>query len=164
MFDYLFVCCSCLSNFSAIRRLSPLPVTRLQSLALKTSLSSEGSFTCYTCCDTGLRFIRSTEGPAPISQSGIRTHDVRIIRSLRRCSNRCTTPAIISYQNASIRTCISKCIKMHASPNIPNWLRITKLKCIQTPCKIHCNIVPNVNYICGWYRNEVHILHERLHH
>jgi hypothetical protein len=35
------------------RWLSPLPVTGL------TAFSSEGSFMCHICCDTGPRFIRS---------------------------------------------------------------------------------------------------------
>jgi hypothetical protein len=38
-------------------RLSPLPVTGLQSFAL-TAFSSEGSFTCHTYCDTGPLFLR----------------------------------------------------------------------------------------------------------
>ena len=63
-FVFLFVCFvySRLSNFSAIRRLSPLPVTGLQIQAYarrSEPLSREGSLSCHTCCDTGPRFIRS---------------------------------------------------------------------------------------------------------
>jgi hypothetical protein len=54
--DCLFVL-SRTSNFSAIWRLSPLPVTGL-CLAL-TAFSSEGSSTCHTYCDTGPPFLRS---------------------------------------------------------------------------------------------------------
>jgi hypothetical protein len=49
-------------NFSAIWRLSPLPVTGLQILAYARrsgSLSREGSLSCHTYCDTGPRFIQS---------------------------------------------------------------------------------------------------------
>jgi hypothetical protein len=51
-----------LSIFSAIRRLSPLPVTGLQILAYARRsgpLSREGYLSCHTYCDTGPRFIRS---------------------------------------------------------------------------------------------------------
>jgi hypothetical protein len=49
--------------------------------------SNEGSFPCHTCCDTEPRLyglIRRTS-----LHSGIRTCDVRIIRSCWRRSNRC---------------------------------------------------------------------------
>jgi hypothetical protein len=58
----LFFVYSRTSNFSAIWRLSPLPVTRLQILAYARRsgpLSREGSLSCHTYCDTGPRFIRS---------------------------------------------------------------------------------------------------------
>jgi hypothetical protein len=57
----LFVYCRT-SNFSAIWRLSPLPVTGLQILAYARRsgpLSREGSLSCHTYCDTGPRFKRS---------------------------------------------------------------------------------------------------------
>jgi hypothetical protein len=45
---------------------------------------------CHTCCDTGPCFIRShPKEPLPTSHSGIQTHDLRIIRSLRRRFNHC---------------------------------------------------------------------------
>jgi hypothetical protein len=50
------------SNFSAIWRLSPLPVTGLQILAYARRsgpLSREGSLSCHTYSDTGPRFIQS---------------------------------------------------------------------------------------------------------
>jgi hypothetical protein len=53
---------SCTSNFSAIWRLSPLPVTGLQILAYARRsgpLSREGSLSCHAYCDTRPRFIRS---------------------------------------------------------------------------------------------------------
>jgi hypothetical protein len=57
----------------------------LYAFASHLALRSEGSFTCHIYCDTGPRFIRvSFEGPAPAS-----THDVRILRSLRRRFNAC---------------------------------------------------------------------------
>jgi hypothetical protein len=66
-FGCLFVCCfffvySHTSNVSAIWRLSPLPVAGLQIFAYvqRTGpLSTEGSLSCHTFCDTGPRFIRS---------------------------------------------------------------------------------------------------------
>jgi hypothetical protein len=61
LFVYLFVY-SHRSNFSAIWRLSPLPVTGLQILAYARRsgpLSREGSLSCHTYCDTGPQFIRS---------------------------------------------------------------------------------------------------------
>jgi hypothetical protein len=60
----LFVCLfvySHTSNFSAIRRLSPLPVTGLQILAYawhSGPSSRERSLPCHTYCDTGPQFIR----------------------------------------------------------------------------------------------------------
>jgi hypothetical protein len=69
------------SNFSAIWRLSPLPVTGLQLLAYAQRsgpLSREGSLSCHTYCGTGPRFIRSHPKdwhPRPTV--------ARIIRSLR---------------------------------------------------------------------------------
>jgi hypothetical protein len=74
-------------NFSAVWRLSPLPVTGLQILPYarcSVPLSREGSLSCHTYCDTGPRFIRShPKDWALTSQSGIRTPDARIIKSLR---------------------------------------------------------------------------------
>jgi hypothetical protein len=63
-FVCLFICflLSHTSNFSAIWRLSPLPVTGLQIFDLClafTAFSSEGSFTCHTYCDTWPPFLRS---------------------------------------------------------------------------------------------------------
>jgi hypothetical protein len=60
----LFVCFvySRLSNFSAFRRLSPLPVTGLQIWAYARRsgpLSRERSLSCHTYCDMGTWFIRS---------------------------------------------------------------------------------------------------------
>jgi hypothetical protein len=76
------------SNFSAIWRLSPLPVTGLQILAYAWrlgQLSREGSLSCHTYCDTGPRIIRShpTVGLEPPTQ-GSSDH-------CARRSNHCAT-------------------------------------------------------------------------
>jgi hypothetical protein len=88
---------SCTSNFSAIWRLSPLPVTGLQILAYARRsgpLSREGSLSCHTYCDTGTRFIwshpkdwhlRLTVGFEPPSQG--------LSDQCSRRSNHCTTQA-----------------------------------------------------------------------
>jgi hypothetical protein len=61
----MFVCLlvySGTSNFSAIWRLSPLPVTGLQIFAYawhSGPLIREGSLSCHTYYDTGPRFLRS---------------------------------------------------------------------------------------------------------
>jgi hypothetical protein len=71
---------SCTSNFSAIWRLSPLPVTGLCSAPLRR----EGSLSCHTYCDTGPRFIRSHPKDRYLHPTvGFETPDARIIRSLR---------------------------------------------------------------------------------
>jgi hypothetical protein len=72
---------SCLSNFSAIRRLSPLPVTGLQSLALIAFSSATPTATR----DLGLHDVVQRTGTP--SHSGVRTGDARITRSLRLRSN-----------------------------------------------------------------------------
>jgi hypothetical protein len=50
---------SCLSIFSSIQQLSPLPVTATDLILclVLMAFSSEGSFMCHTCCATGPRFI-----------------------------------------------------------------------------------------------------------
>ena len=105
----LFVCLfvySRLSNFSAIRRLSPLPVTGLQILAYARRsgpLNREGSLSCHTNCDTGPRFIRShpkdrhprpTVGFEPPMQ-GSSDH-------CARCSNHCATQATLTSRNRQL--------------------------------------------------------------
>jgi hypothetical protein len=86
------------SSFSAIWRLSPLPVTWLQILVYARRsgpLSRDGSLSCHTYCDTGPRFRRShlkdrhlrpTVGFEPLTQ-GSSDH-------CARRSNHCATQAI----------------------------------------------------------------------
>jgi hypothetical protein len=57
------------------------------------ALSSKGSFSCHTFCDTGPRFVRYHRGTGTPRPSGIRSGDARIIRSLRLRSNHCVTRA-----------------------------------------------------------------------
>jgi hypothetical protein len=71
------------SNFSAIRRLSPLPVTGLQILAY--AFEQGGIFIVPHLLRHGTSvYTISSERPAPMSHSGIRTPDVRIIRSFHQ--------------------------------------------------------------------------------
>jgi hypothetical protein len=100
----LFICLfvfSRLSNFSAIRRLSPLPVTGLHldpCLALM-AFSNEGSFSCQHLLRHGTTvYTVSSERPAFTSQSGIRTGDAKITSLLRLRSNHCSTRAVKGYQ------------------------------------------------------------------
>jgi hypothetical protein len=67
-FVHLITVYSRLSNFSAIRRLSPLSVYFELCLALIAWRSREGSFTCHTYCSMGPQFIWShpKDPPSPL--------------------------------------------------------------------------------------------------
>jgi hypothetical protein len=88
---------SCTSNFSAIWRLSPLPVTGLQILAyarLSGPLSREGSLSCHTYCDTELRFIWShPKDRHPHPTVGLKPPTQGSLDHCARHSNHCATQA-----------------------------------------------------------------------
>jgi hypothetical protein len=98
----IFPCkCFCLivynsmSNFSAIWRLL-LVMWQAANLDLCLALmdfSSEGSFTCHTCFDTGPQFMRSNLKERHHFHGGIWTRTIRIIRFWRRRSNHCAMGA-----------------------------------------------------------------------
>jgi hypothetical protein len=85
------------SNFSAIWRLSPLPVTGLQILAYARHsgpLSREGSLSCHTYCDTGPPFIRShPKDRHPCPTVGFEPPTQGSSDLCARRSNHCATPA-----------------------------------------------------------------------
>jgi hypothetical protein len=93
-FDYLFVY-SRTSNCSAIWRAVTITGDRAAKLDLclaLTAFSSKDSFATPTA-------TWDSEGQGPMSHSGIRTRNVRIIRYLRHCSNQCAMRASrISFQ------------------------------------------------------------------
>jgi hypothetical protein len=93
-----------LNNLPAIRRLSPLPGCKFTDLYLARGTS------VYTV---------SSERSVPISQSGIRTRDVRIITSLRCSSNRCTTQGISDFHQHFFLSIIKD---IHTCTSITNWL------------------------------------------
>jgi hypothetical protein len=81
---------SCLSDFSAIRRLSPLQVTccklDLHVCLASMVFSSEGSFACHTCCDTVPQFICS-HPRVPQRDSNPRRKDHHIPTPSLSCGN-----------------------------------------------------------------------------
>jgi hypothetical protein len=104
----LFVCLlvySRTSNFSAIWRLSPLPVSGLQILPYARRsgpLSREGSLSCHTYCDTGPQFIRSHRKDRHLHPTvGFEPPTQRSSDHCARRSNHCATQAasiiIIDY-------------------------------------------------------------------
>jgi hypothetical protein len=82
-----------LNYFSAIWRLSTLPMTRASTLMSSFHGYKRGFYMTRLLRHGTSVYLVSSEGPDPTSCSGIRTCDARIIGSLRRRSNRCTTRA-----------------------------------------------------------------------
>jgi hypothetical protein len=85
-YNLLFVVYSRLSNFfsyPAVFTITGDRVTNLHLCLALAAFSSEGSFSCQHLLRLGTSVYKvSSEGPAPMSHSGIRTRDSRIIKSL----------------------------------------------------------------------------------
>jgi hypothetical protein len=96
MYDSLVLFVVCLfvhiltSNFSAIWWLLPLPAANLDLCLARTDFSSEDFFYMPHLLqhETSVYTV-SSERLTPTSHSGIRTRNIRIIRSLYHRSNHC---------------------------------------------------------------------------